>query len=73
VEVGGGLLEVPFALRGPTQEPEFELAWGTLAGAAVGTAVLPGIGTVLGAKIGGMFGGPAPAPGKAVPLPSPRR
>ena len=45
--VGGGVLEVPFALRGPTRQPEFQIAWGTLAGAAVGTAVLPGIGTVL--------------------------
>lgn len=58
LEVGGGLVEVPFSLRGPSQEPAFSIAWEVLAGAAIGTAVLPGIGTVLGAKIGGVVGGP---------------
>ncbi|MBT9464017.1 AsmA-like C-terminal region-containing protein [Hydrogenophaga sp.] len=73
LEVGGGVLEVPFTLRGPTRKPEFEMAWGTLAGAAVGTAVLPGIGTVLGAKIGGMFSGPPETPDKPAPDSPPRR
>ncbi len=73
LEVGGGVLEVPFSLHGPTQKPEFEMAWGTLAGAAVGTAVLPGIGTVLGAKIGGMLSGPPETPDKPAPVPPPRR
>ncbi|WP_332750834.1 hypothetical protein [Hydrogenophaga sp.] len=73
LEVGGGLLEVPFSLHGPTRKPEFEMAWGTLAGAAVGTAVLPGIGTVLGAKIGGMLSAPPEAPDKPAPVRPPRR
>jgi AsmA-like C-terminal region len=71
--VGGGVLEVPFSLRGPTRDPEFQIAWGTLAGAAVGTAVLPGIGTVIGAKIGGMFSGPPQAPDAPAPVKPPRR
>ena len=62
LEVGGGLVEVPFSLRGPSQAPAFSVAWEVLAGAAIGTAVLPGIGTVLGAKIGGVVGGPPKPP-----------
>ena len=58
LEIGGGVVDVPFAAHGPTRKPEFSIAWGTIAGAAVGTAVLPGIGTVLGAKIGGVVSGP---------------
>lgn len=71
--VGGGVLEVPFALRGPTRQPEFQIAWGSLAGAAVGTAVLPGIGTVLGATIGGMISGPPQNPDAPAPVKPPRR
>lgn len=62
LEVGGGLVEVPFSVQGPTQQPAFSVAWEVLAGAAIGTAVLPGIGTVLGAKIGGVVGGPPKPP-----------
>lgn len=58
LEIGGGIVSVPFAAHGPTREPEIEIAWGSLAGAAVGTAVLPGIGTLIGAKIGGAVSGP---------------
>jgi len=58
VETGGGVVEVPFTVKGPTREPEFGIAWGAIAGAVAGTAVLPGIGTVLGAKIGGVLSAP---------------
>lgn len=67
LEVGGGIVEVPFSMQGPSQQPAFSIAWEVLAGAAVGTAVLPGIGTVLGAKIGGMLSGPPQAPDKPAP------
>lgn len=60
--VGGGVVEVPFAAHGPTRKPTFEMAWGSIAGAAIGTAVLPGIGTVIGAKIGGAVSAPPPIP-----------
>jgi hypothetical protein len=61
--LAGGVVDVPFAAKGPTRAPDVDIAWGSLAGAAVGTAVLPGIGTVIGAKIGGVLGGP-PQPGQ---------
>lgn len=56
--IGSGIVSVPFAAKGPTREPAVEIAWGSLAGAAVGTAILPGIGTVIGSKIGGAVSGP---------------
>lgn len=62
LEVGGGIVDVPISAHGPIRKPEFSIAWGTIAGAAIGTAVLPGIGTVLGAKIGGAVTGPPKAP-----------
>ncbi|WP_300658941.1 AsmA-like C-terminal region-containing protein [Hydrogenophaga sp.] len=69
VEVGDGVIEVPFTANGPTRDPDFQIGWSTLAGAVIGTAVLPGIGTVLGAKIGGMLKGPPDRVGKHAPSP----
>ncbi|MGE0349124.1 AsmA-like C-terminal region-containing protein [Hydrogenophaga sp.] len=60
--VGGGVVDVPFAAHGPTREPTFEMAWGSIAGAVIGTAVLPGIGTLLGGKIGGAVSEPPRIP-----------
>ncbi|ERI51261.1 hypothetical protein N878_23250 [Pseudomonas sp. EGD-AK9] len=62
LEIGGGIVDVPISAHGPLRKPEFSIAWGTIAGAAIGTAVLPGIGTVIGAKIGGAVTGPPKAP-----------
>lgn len=62
LEVAGGVVDVPFSAHGPTRQPTFEMAWGSIAGAAIGTAVLPGIGTVLGAKIGAAVSEPPPVP-----------
>lgn len=62
LEIGGGIVDVPISAHGPIRKPEFSIAWGTIAGAAIGTAVLPGIGTVIGAKIGGAVTGPPKAP-----------
>lgn len=62
LQLAGGVVDVPFAVHGPTRQPSVELAWGSVAGAAVGTAVMPGIGTVLGAKIGGVISGPPETP-----------
>lgn len=61
LEIGGGLVAVPFAAHGPTREPEVEISWGAVAGAAVGTAILPGIGTAIGSRIGGAVSGPPKA------------
>lgn len=65
LEIGGGLVNVPFAARGPTREPEVEISWGAVAGAAVGTAILPGIGTAIGSRIGGAVSGPPKASPRA--------
>lgn len=61
LDIAGGALGVPFSVQGPTRQPEFRIARGTIAGAAIGTVLLPGIGTVIGAQIGGAISGP-PAP-----------
>lgn len=61
LEIGGGLVAVPFAAHGPTREPEVDIAWGAVAGAALGTAILPGIGTAIGSRIGGAVSGPPKA------------
>ncbi len=71
-----GTTGVPFTVSGPVDKPKASMPQGIFAGAAIGTAVLPGIGTDIGASIGGVLGwlfssgeqqpvAPAPvAPGK---------
>lgn len=56
LDIVDGLVGVPFSVKGPTKQPDFKIPPGFFAGAAVGTAILPGIGTVIGARIGGLFG-----------------
>ena len=51
-----GAVGVPIRLSGPVQKPKVSTPPGFFAGAAIGTAVLPGIGTVIGARIGGALG-----------------
>ena len=51
-----GAIGVPFSLSGPLATPKVSVPPGFFAGAAIGTAVLPGIGTVIGARIGGVLG-----------------
>lgn len=59
------IVSVPLVVSGTLDEPRVAPSAGFVAGAAVGTAVLPGVGTVVGMKIGGflnrVFGGSAPA------------
>jgi hypothetical protein len=60
-----GVVGIPFALAGSVQKPAVTVPPGVFAGAAIGTAVLPGVGTVIGARIGGAVGqslGPKPEP-----------
>lgn len=52
IDLVEGIVGVPFALGGTLDAPRLSLSDGALAGAAVGTAVLPGAGTALGARIG---------------------
>jgi uncharacterized protein involved in outer membrane biogenesis len=48
----GGFVGIPVQLKGTTSDPWFMPSKGYLIGAAVGTVVLPGIGTSIGASIG---------------------
>lgn len=64
VELGsaslGGALGVPLVVGGTVDDPTVTLSRAALVGAALGTAVMPGVGTGAGAKIGeslrGLFG-----------------
>lgn len=77
LDIVDGLIGVPFTASGPVQKPKVSVPPGFYAGAAIGTVLLPGVGTVIGARIGGalgrVFGGKpqAPASGPA-PAPAPR-
>ena len=50
--IAGGV-GIPFALSGPLHKPKVSVPSGFFAGAAIGTVVLPGVGTLIGARIGG--------------------
>ena len=68
-----GALGVPFTLSGPVHKPTVTVPPGFYAGAAIGTVVLPGIGTAIGARIGGALGklfGKESAKQKPAPLPA---
>lgn len=56
LDIVDGLVGVPFTINGPVQKPDVKVPPGFFAGAAIGTAVLPGVGTVIGARIGGALG-----------------
>jgi AsmA-like C-terminal region len=51
----GGFFGVPVALGGTTDEPSMQPSKGYLLSAAIGTALLPGIGTSIGLTLGGQF------------------
>jgi uncharacterized protein involved in outer membrane biogenesis len=52
VDLVDGVVGVPLKLGGTLAEPELSLTGGALTGAAIGTAVLPGVGTAIGARVG---------------------
>ncbi|MDB5778005.1 MAG: hypothetical protein JWP93_370 [Polaromonas sp.] len=63
VDLVDGIVGVPLTLSGPVDKVRVSVPPSALAGAAVGTAVLPGIGTAIGARIGSAIGrllGPEP-------------
>ena len=76
IDLVDGVVGMPLKLAGTLDEPQVSITGGALAGAALGTAVLPGVGTALGARVGQqvekLFGGEddkkkpqQPAPSKA--------
>ena len=72
VDLVDGLVGLPIQLSGPLEKIRVSVPPGTITGAVLGTAVLPGVGTAIGARIGATLGrmfsaqpdrnsGPAPA------------
>jgi hypothetical protein len=74
VDLVDGVVGVPLKIGGTVSDPEVSLTGAALTGAAIGSAVLPGVGTAIGARVGQqvekLFGGgesgkkPAPKPRK---------
>ena len=58
VELTGtsGLVSVPLNVAGTIVDPRLTPTRGALAGAAVGTVLLPGVGTAVGSSIGDQLG-----------------
>ena len=56
VDLVDGVICVPLTLSGPVDKVRVAVPPSALAGAAVGTAVLPGVGTAIGARIGSAIG-----------------
>lgn len=52
----GGLIGVPLALSGTLADPTLMPTRGALAGAAIGTILLPGVGTSVGSSVGDKLG-----------------
>ena len=67
-----GSIGIPFTVSGPIDQPKVSMPPGFSAGAVIGTAILPGIGTTIGARIGGafdrLFKGEAQQPGAPAPV-----
>jgi len=53
----GGFVGIPVSLGGTTADPSFAPTKGYVIGAAIGTVLLPGIGTSIGSSIGSRAGG----------------
>lgn len=77
VDLVDGVVGVPLKIGGTMSDPELSLTGGALTGAAIGSAVLPGVGTAIGARVGQqvekLFGGdrkPAPAKPDSKPAPA---
>ncbi len=62
VDLIDGVVGVPMRVDGPLGALKVSVRGGAIAGAVAGTAVLPGIGTVVGAALGRIFGGGDDAP-----------
>ena len=56
LDIVEGAIGVPFTLSGSVQHPKITLPPGFIAGAAIGTVLLPVVGTAIGARIGSAIG-----------------
>ena len=56
LDIVDGLVGIPFGLHGPTNKPKVSIPPGFFAGAVIGTAIVPVVGTAIGARIGGTLG-----------------
>ena len=56
VDLVDGLVGVPLQLSGPLEKVEVSVPRSAIAGAVIGTAVLPGVGTAIGARLGATLG-----------------
>ncbi len=56
VDLVDGLVGVPLQVSGPLEKVEVSVPRSALAGAAVGTVILPGVGTAIGARLGAAMG-----------------
>jgi len=74
VDLVDGVVGVPLKVGGSMSDPELSLTGAALTGAAIGSAVLPGVGTAIGARVGQqvekLFGGDKPKP---APKPAPKK
>ncbi|MBC7436919.1 MAG: hypothetical protein H7332_12735 [Bdellovibrionales bacterium] len=76
VDLVDGLVGVPVKVSGSMDKPDISVPKGAIAGALIGTVILPGIGTAIGARLGALFGGEPKVPGSAdrkAPLPAGQR
>lgn len=69
VDLVDGIVGVPLTVSGPLEDVNFSVPSSAIAGAAVGTAVLPGVGTAIGARVGATLG-KIFSPGPAMAAPS---
>ncbi|MBC7376207.1 MAG: hypothetical protein H7346_02080 [Burkholderiaceae bacterium] len=75
VDLVDGLVGVPIKVSGSMDKPDVSVPKGAIAGALIGTAILPVIGTAIGARLGALFSAdpkvpvsrPQPAPKKTPP------
>ena len=65
VDLVDGVVGVPLRITGPLNQVKVSVPPSALVGAAVGTAVLPGVGTVVGAALARLFSASPPAAAKA--------
>jgi hypothetical protein len=72
VDLVDGLVGVPIKVSGTMDKPDVSVPKGAIAGAVIGTAVLPGIGTAIGARLGALFSREPRAPASAH-LPAPKK